>query len=164
MLIADATEEPTLCIFSDASQNAFGACAYIRQKTKDGKFDVRFITAKSRVAPLKQLTVPRLELQAAVLASRLAKSIQEESRIHFNGVTFFIDSMITLGWIHSPSRNYKPFVSARVGESQSNSNPNQWKHISSEDNVADDLSRGIGVQELNGRWMMEPIYAQTTFC
>ena len=151
LLTADATEEPTLCIFSDASQNAFGACAYIRQETKEGKFDVRFITAKSRVAPLKQLTVPRLELQATVLASRLAKSIQEESRIHFNGVTFFIDSMITLGWIQSPSRNYKPFVSARLGEIQINSNPNQWKHISSEDNVADDLSRGIGVQELELR-------------
>ena len=72
LMTADATERPSLCIFSDASQAAFGACAYIRQKTRDGKFDVKCITAKSRVAPLSQLTIPRLELQAAVLASRLA--------------------------------------------------------------------------------------------
>ena len=160
LLTTDATERPSLYIFSDASQEAFGACAYIRQKTNDGRFDVRFITAKSRVAPLRQLTIPRLELQAAVLASRLAKTIQVESRINFNGITFFTDSMITLGWIQSHSRNFKPFVSARIGEIQSNSNPNQWRHISSQDNVADDLSRGISVQELSGRWMNGPEFLQ----
>ena len=47
-------------------------------------------------------------------------------------------------------------MSARIGKIHSNSNPNQWKHISSEDNVADDLSKGIGVKELNGRWMGGP--------
>ena len=66
--------------FADASQEAFGACAYIRQKTKD---KVTVVAAKSRVTPLKQLTIPRLELQAAVLASRLAKSMLDENRIQF---------------------------------------------------------------------------------
>eukprot|EP00112_Aurelia_sp_Birch-Aquarium-sp1_P026220 Seg9160.2 transcript_id=Seg9160.2/GoldUCD/mRNA.D3Y31 product="hypothetical protein" protein_id=Seg9160.2/GoldUCD/D3Y31 len=129
-------------------------------KIEDGKFDVRFIAAKSRVAPLKQLTIPRLELQAAVLASRLAKTIQEESRIQFKDVKFFTDSSIALSWIQSPSRNYKPFVSSRLGEIQSNSDPSQWRHIPSEDNVADDLSRGIHVHELNGRWMHGPDFLQ----
>ena len=105
LLTADAAEKPSLCLFSDASQEAFGACAYLRQKIEDGRFDVTFIAAKSRVAPLKQLTIPRLELQAAVLASRLAKSIQEESRIEFKDVKFFTDSSIALAWIQSPSRN-----------------------------------------------------------
>ena len=59
---------------------------------EDGRLDVTFIAAKSRVAPLKQLTIPRLELQAAVLASLLAKSIQEESRIEFKDVKFFTDN------------------------------------------------------------------------
>eukprot|EP00794_Sanderia_malayensis_P018504 gene18504-20362_t len=76
---------------------------------------------------------------------------EEESRIQFNDVMFFTDSMITLGWIQNQSRNYKPFVSSRIGEIQSNSIPGQWRDIPSEDNVADDLSRGIKVQELNGR-------------
>lgn len=52
-------------VFSDASQEAFGACAYVRQKTKQSTYEVNFVAAKSRVAPLKQLTIPRLELQAA---------------------------------------------------------------------------------------------------
>ncbi|XP_066016486.1 uncharacterized protein [Pocillopora verrucosa] len=145
-----------LCVFADASQDALGACAYTRQRKDDSTYAVKFIAAKSRVSPLKQLTIPRLELQAAVLASRLAKSIQEESRIQFKDVKFFTDSTITLAWIQGPSRSFKPFVSSRVGEIQSNSDPNQWKHIPSEDNVADDLSRGIRVNELQGRWKNGP--------
>ena len=108
------------------------------------------------MAPLKQLTIPRLELQAAVLASRLAKTIQEESRIKFSDVMFFTDSTIVLAWIRSTSGSFKPFVSSRVGEIQSNSNPIQWRHIPGEFNVADDVSRGIPVQDLNKRWSNGP--------
>jgi hypothetical protein len=79
----NAIEQPVLCTFSDASVEAFGACSYIRWKLADGGFGVRFIAAKSRVSPLKQLTIPRLELQGAVLASRLSKSILEETRLKF---------------------------------------------------------------------------------
>jgi hypothetical protein len=72
---------PTLCIFADASRDAFGACSYLRWEKANGDHECRFISAKSRVAPLKELTIPRLELQAAVLASRLYKTIIEESRL-----------------------------------------------------------------------------------
>ena len=156
-LTADkAVDPPMLCVFADASQEAFGACAYLRQRKDDKTYSVKFIAAKSRVAPLKQLTIPRLELQAAVLATRLAKSIQDETRIQFQDAKFFTDSSITLAWIQSPSRSFKPFVSSRVGEIQSNSDPSQWRHISGEDNVADDLSRGLQVQQVTGRWMNGP--------
>ena len=83
LTVVSAVEPPMLCVFADASQDALGACAYARQRKDDNTYAVKFIAAKSRVSPLKQLTIPRLELQAAVLASRLAKSIQEESRIQF---------------------------------------------------------------------------------
>jgi len=135
---ANATEPPMLCVFSDASQDAFGTCAYIRQKTNGNKYQVRLIAAKSRVAPLKQLSVPRLELQAAVLASRLAKAIEQESRLQFKSVKLFTDSSIMLAWLQSPSRSFKPFVSSRVGEIQSNTDPSQWRHIPGEVNVADE--------------------------
>ena len=153
---SESSELPVLCVFSDASQEAFGACAYIRQRRNEDTYSVNFVAAKSRVAPLKQLTIPRLELQAAVLASRLAKTIVEECTIQFADIKFFTDSSITLAWIQSPSRSFKPFVSSRVGEIQSNSDPSQWRHISGEDNVADDLSRGLHVQQLTGRWMNGP--------
>ena len=125
LTVVNAVEPPMLCVFADASQDALGACAYTRQRKDDNTYAVKFIAAKSRVSPLKQLTIPRVELQAAVLASRLAKSIQEESRIQFKDVKFFTDIPITLAWIQGPSRSFKPFVSSRVGEIQSNSDPNQ---------------------------------------
>ena len=70
----DAIVLPILCIFSDTSNEAFGACDYVRWQTKSNEYVTRFIAAKSRVAPLKPLTIPRLELQAAVLATRLYQS------------------------------------------------------------------------------------------
>ena len=73
----NAVGRPTLCLFSDASQEAFGTCAYVRWVLHDGSYGVRFVAAKSRIAPLKQITIPRLELQTAVLATRLGKTIIE---------------------------------------------------------------------------------------
>ena len=76
--------------------------------------------------------------------------------MQFGDVKFFTDITITLAWIQSPSRNFKPFVSSRVGEIQSNPDLSQWMYIPSEDNVADDLSQGIHVNALNERWINGP--------
>ena len=152
----EAVGSPTLCIFSDASEEAFGACAYIRWQISSTEYDVRFIAAKSRVAPLKTLTIPRLELQAAVLASRLYKSITEESRLAFEKAILLSDSKIVISWICNQARSFKPFVSSRIAEIQSNSDPTQWRHVPGELNVADDVSRGIPAKDLNGRWQNGP--------
>ena len=151
-----AVGRPVLCVFSDASEDAFGSCAYARWQLSSGEYDVRFIAAKSRVAPLKRLTIPRLELQGAVLASRLCKTIVDESRFQFEKVILFLDSKIVLAWIRSEARRFKPFVSVRVGEIQTNTDPSQWKHIPGEMNVADDVSRGIPVRNLVERWQHGP--------
>ncbi|XP_068757432.1 uncharacterized protein [Montipora capricornis] len=113
----DAVGQPILCVFSDASEEAFGACAYARCQLSSREFGFKFIVAKSRVAPLKRLTIPRLELQGAVLASRLGKTILEECRFKFEKAVYFLDSRIVLAWICSEARQFKPFVSVRVGES-----------------------------------------------
>ena len=68
--------------------------------------------------------------------------------------------MITLAWLQSLSRSFKPFVSSLVGEFQSNSDPSQWRHIPGEVNVADDLSRGIHVENLSERWSNGPEFLQ----
>ena len=153
---ASAIEQPILCTFADASTEAFGACSYVRWKLEDGHFAVRFIAAKSRVAPLKQLTIPRLELQGAVLATRLSKSILEETRLKFDRTIFFLDSQIVLAWIRGEGRKFKPFVSIRVSEIQSNSDPATWRYLPGEHNVADDVSRGISAQSLTERWQQGP--------
>ena len=76
--------------------------------------------------------------------------------MQFEKVLFFSDSNIVLSWIRSQAREFKPFVSARVAEIQSNSDPSQWRHVSGELNVADDVSRGIPAQRLIGRWKQGP--------
>ena len=140
----NAVGNPILCIFYDASVDAFGTCAYSRWSLGDGTFGVIFIAAKSRVAPFKQLTIPRLELKAAVQATPPGKTIREESRFVFEKVVYF------------QARSFKTFVSTRTEEIQSNSNPAEWKHIPGEENVVDDVSRGIPVQGLQQRWKSGP--------
>ena len=156
----DVIGVPSLIIFADASREAFGTCAYVRWETTNHVFVTRFVSAKSRVAPLKPLTIPRLELQAAVLAVRLAQSILHESRLQFENIIFFSDSSIVISWIRSQAREFKPFVSARIAEIHSKSEPCQWRHISGELNVADEVSRGIPAQELTERWKHGPEFLQ----
>ena len=146
-----------ICVFCDASEAAFGAVIYLRwQLEASDEFDVRFLAAKSRVAPLKKLTLPRMELQAAVLATRLYASVKEETNMQLDSVAFFTDSMIVLGWIRSQARTFKPFVSARAGEIQTNSDPSWWRHVSGDINPADDISRGIAPEKLMERWRNGP--------
>ena len=148
----NACGDPSLIVFSDASRQALGACAYVQWKLKDGRFGVRFAAAKCRVAPLKELTIPCLELQAAVLASRLGSNIVEKSRFKFERIRYFSESLVTLSWIRSESRSFKPLLSCRVGEIQSKTKPADWFHCPTMLNVADDLTKGILVEAMNGRW------------
>ena len=147
---------PILVVFANASRHAFGTCAYLRWQQGNDEFSVRFVAVKARVAPLKQLTIPRLELQAAVLASRPGKTIQDESRMKFEKVVLFTDSAIVYAWIKSQAKRFKPFVAARAGEIQNNSELTQWRHIPTDHNSADDVSRGISVKELSQRWQHGP--------
>ena len=157
---AEVVGKPSLVVFCDASRLAFGAVAYVRWKQMDGKFGIRFVAAKSRVPPLKELTIPRLELQAAVIGSRLGKTIQDESRFKFERVRYLTDSRVALAWIQGQTRIYKPFVSSRVAEIQSNSEPLDWSHCPTKANVADDITKGIPVEEINVRWLPGPKFLQ----
>ena len=152
----NAIGQPVLRVFSDASEDAFAACAYARWQLSAGGFIAQFIAAKSRVVPLKKLTIPRLELQHAVLASQLGNTILKESWLKFEKSVFFLDSKIMLAWICSETTRFKPFVSVRDGEIQDNSDPAQWRHVPGEQNVVDDVSRGTPVESLTGRWQRGP--------
>ena len=137
----NAIEDPWLVVFCGASKLVFGACAYVLWRLPSGKLETRFVAAKTRVSPLQELTIPLLVLQAAVLASRLAKTLCEQSRFNFARSIYFTDSLVALAWIQSQSQCYKHFVSCCIGEIQSNSEPSEWKYCPTQLNVADDQRR-----------------------
>ncbi|GFW35260.1 integrase catalytic domain-containing protein [Trichonephila clavipes] len=148
------SSEVQIHTFSYASQKAYGAAAFLRVKHKD-RVSVDLVTSKSRVAPLKRLSLPRLELMGALLAARLAKEVKKILDQKCSTRAFFwTDSQVTLHWIKCPSHRWKPFVANRVREIQSLTDPNSWFHCSGKDNPADLLTRGISVDALttNSKW------------
>uniref|UniRef100_A0A8W8P1X9 CCHC-type domain-containing protein n=1 Tax=Magallana gigas TaxID=29159 RepID=A0A8W8P1X9_MAGGI len=134
--------------FVDASQDAYGAVVYQRCIYDNGSVSVRFVTAKSKVAPLTAVSIPRMELMGAVLGLRLTLSVTSALEMNGDQCTFWTDSMNVLCWIKAQSRSFKPFVANRIGEIQSASNPKQWHHVPTEINPADMISRGVTVSQL----------------
>ena len=131
-----------LHVFCDAGELAYGAVAYIRTETDSG-VDVSLVMAKSRVTPLKPISIPRLELQAALIGSRLSNFIKEEMDVKFDEIHYWSDSSTVIFWIRSESRRFKTFVSHRLGEIEELTNLANWKWISTKLNVADLLTKEI---------------------
>ncbi|GFS52603.1 integrase catalytic domain-containing protein [Trichonephila clavipes] len=134
--------------FSDASERAYAAVAYIKCFNESGQSQTRLLCSKSRVAPLKTLTIPRLELSAALLLSRLVKKVVPILQLPIHKIWMWTDSTIALAWIKTEPHKLKTFVSNRVVEIQALSNDYHWKHVSSKNNPADLISRGCNVDEL----------------
>lgn len=125
-----------LHMFCDASPQAYAAVAYWRIVHEESA-TIAFIASKSRVAPLRPVSVPRLELQGAVLACRLAATIEQEHTIKPDRRYFWTDSSTVLLWIKSDARNYKPFVANRLGEIDELTKPDEWRYVPTSANVAD---------------------------
>ena len=138
----------SLHTFVDASGDAYGAVLYSRQEYMNGVTSVRLVSSKARVAPLSSMSIPRLELMGAVLCLRLAMSIADVLNIDKDLLEFWTDSMNVLWWLCRPSRDFKTFISNRVGEIQESSKPEQWHHVPTSTNPADLLTRGMTVQTL----------------
>lgn len=134
--------------FSDASEQAYGACVFLRSINKDGGIFVHLLCAKSRVAPLKKITIPRLELCGALILARLVNKVKISSSTNFDSFTFWCDSTIVLGWLNAPLNLLKTFVANRVSEVQSLTQCKFWRYVSTKDNPADFISRGINPSQL----------------
>ncbi|KAK3102963.1 hypothetical protein FSP39_015321 [Pinctada imbricata] len=134
--------------FVYASQDVYGAVVYARYEYSDSSVSTRMIAAKGRVAPLKSISIPRMELLGAILGLRLTCAISKALEIDMKHVTYWSDSMNVLYWIRGCSRSYKTFVANRVSEIHDHSEPVQWRYVPTEENPADIASRGTTVEKL----------------
>lgn len=133
---ARVSETLELHVFCDASPAAYAAVAYWRARVNDD-IRVSFIACRSRVAPIRPVTIPRLELQAAVLACRLATTIQLEHTLKPIKRYFWSDSTTVLHWIRNKNRSYNIFVANRLGEIDESSDTNEWYYVPTDRNIAD---------------------------
>ena len=119
-------EDVSLHTFIDASRLAFATVSYIRYGHVNGQISVALLKAKARVTPIKSVSIPRLELMAAVIGVRLAETVSEKLEIPLSQHTLWSDSMDVIYWTQGHSRRLKPFVVNRVAENQQKSDPAQW--------------------------------------
>lgn len=129
-----------LHIFVDAGQKAYAAVAYFHV-TRNDRIEVALVGAKAKVAPLKRISIPRMELESAVLGVRLAKAIMDGHSIRVCNKTFWTDHKRVLSRINADYRRYKQSVIARVSEITEESNKEEWEWISGKLNVADDATK-----------------------
>ena len=134
--------------FADASKKAYCAMVYLVEETTEGIF-IQLLSAKTRVAPLKQLTIPRLELMSARVLATLMTTVIEAlgPQFHINCVRYWLDSKTALYWIYN-SGEWKQFVQHRVNEILNLTIKDDWGHVAGTENPADLGSRGAAARHL----------------
>ncbi|XP_049300629.1 uncharacterized protein LOC125774511 [Anopheles funestus] len=137
---SDEVKDLQLHVFTDASEQAYGAVAYFRA-TVNGQVKCALVMSRSKVAPVKMMSIPRLELQAAVLGVRLSRAVIENHSLPITRKFFWTDAKVVLSWIRSDHRRYKQFVGLRIGEILDATNVEDWRWIPTKSNVADMLTK-----------------------
>ncbi|XP_038154235.1 uncharacterized protein LOC119791920 [Cyprinodon tularosa] len=129
--------------FSDASEVAYGTASYLVLMNDLGRIHCSLMMGKSRVSPLKQITVPRLELTAAVVAVKVDRMLQAEMQIPLQQSIFWTDSTTVLKYIDSDTARYKTFVANRITLIREATKPSQWRYVRTSQNPADKATRGM---------------------
>lgn len=142
------TEQVELHMFCDAATVAYAAGVYLRVVASNGSITCKLIAAKTKVAPTKMMTIPRLELCGALLGAKLATRCLKA--LDFNHIRLFAwcDSKIVLAWLATHPSKWVTFVANRVSEIQENIHSRHWMHVPSKQNPADIASRGSSIDEL----------------
>ncbi|XP_037930202.1 uncharacterized protein LOC119664930 [Teleopsis dalmanni] len=130
------TDSIELHVFVDASEVAYVAVVYLRPKSRNN-IDVSLICSKAKVAPLRPISIPRLEQLAAELEARLGNNIKRSIDLKVTSITYWSDSKAVLSWIKSDPRDYKQFVMFRIAEIQELFEAEQRRYIPTKLNVAD---------------------------
>lgn len=158
-VVPSAAHEIQLIGFCDGSTKAYGCCVYLRVVTNK-RVQVSLLIAKSKVAPLKVLTVNRLELCGAVLLSKVVTRIYSllSTKLNIAQSYLFTDSSTVLSWLGTEPHKLKTFVAHRVVQVTESTSSFVWQHVSTHDNPADLCSRGLSCAQLAAcnRWWSGP--------
>ena len=140
-----------LHIFSDASEIAYGVVAYLRT-IKHDKTECSFVFGKGRIAPIKGVSIPRLELQSATLAVKIYKIIITVLDLKIEEHYFWTDSTTVLRYIRNDTIRFGTFIANRLSLIRDFTLPNQWRYVPTKQNPADDVTRGVQ----SDRWLKGP--------
>ncbi|XP_075252273.1 uncharacterized protein LOC142344459 [Convolutriloba macropyga] len=140
--------------FTDASELVLSAVSYLRIEHIGESVSVAFVIGKARVAPLKRMTIPNLELRAAVYGAQLAQFVRDEMDIEIHKQVFWSDSTTVLYWLRTPEIRHRIVIANTLAKILDNSSAQDWFYISSTRNSADDGTRGYNVHlmNVNSRW------------
>ena len=159
----EPVDQIELHMFGDSSQDVFCAVGFLRARLASShKTQTSFIFGKARVAPMKALSIPKLELQAALIATRLKDDILTALTLSINHVFMWTDSTTVLQWLNSTEK-LPVFVANRVGEILESTTIDEWHHVLSGDNPADTGTRVISLEALkDSSWVIGPSILRTT--
>ncbi|XP_071094647.1 uncharacterized protein [Haliotis cracherodii] len=143
--------------FSDASMTGYGQCSYLRLMNEHEQVHCSLIMGKARVAPVKSVTIPRLELTAALTSVKVGQFLTHELDLGEVQNFYWTDSRIVLGYISNDFCRFHVYVANRIQQIRDKTSPKQWHHVSSSDNPADCASKGLTVNKLlTSKWLSGP--------
>ena len=134
--------------FSDASEKAYSGVVYLRMEDSNGTVHTSLVISKTRVAPIKKQTIPRLELCGALILAQLLSHCKEVLNIPMQSVFAWTDSTIVLSWLQGNPRRFKVYVGNRVAQIMDLTSPDCWNHVISAENPADCACRGMFPSEI----------------